>query len=136
MKAPTDIDLLAALMRDDEVAFTNIYKRYQPSLFEVSMKYLKNEDTANDVVQSVFMWLWENRKDLTIDTNLRSYLCTTTRNKILNVLKHENLTIQHSYRYAQQRLSDDSWLEKMQHEGRIARVNMDQYLVGHPLWWT
>jgi len=118
----TDIDLLAALMRDDEVAFTEIYKRYQPSLFEVCMKYLKNEDTANDVVQGVFLWVWENRKDLTIDTNLRSYLCTTTRNKILNLLRNENVAIQNNYAYAQQRLSEDTWLEKMEHEGQLRRV--------------
>ena len=122
MKELGDIDLLTALMQDDEVAFTTLYTRYQPSLFEVCMKYLKNEDTAHDVVQSVFMWVWENRKDLTIDTNLRSYLCTTTKNKILNLLRHENLALQNNYVYAQERLSDRSWLEKMQHEGHLAHV--------------
>lgn len=122
MKAPSDIGILTALMQDDEMAFTTLYKRYQPSLFEVSMKYLKNEDTAHDVVQSVFMWVWENRKDLTIDTNLRSYLCTTTKNKILNLLRHENLAVQNDYAYAQERLNDQSWLEKMRHEGLLVRV--------------
>ncbi len=122
MKSLNDIDLLAAMMQDDEVAFTTLYERYHPSLFEVCMKYLKNEDTAHDVVQSVFMWVWENRKDLTIDTNLRSYLCTTTKNKILNLLRHENLAVQNDYVYAQERLSDQSWLEKMQHEGQLARI--------------
>lgn len=109
-------------MQDDGVAFTKLYARYQPSLFEVCMKYLKNEDTAHDVVQSVFMWVWENRKYLTIDTNLRSYLCTTTKNKILNLLRHENLALQNDYIYAQERLSDQSWLEKMQHEGHLTQI--------------
>lgn len=122
MKVPGDIDLLAALMRDDEVAFAMLYKRYHSSLFEVCMKYLKNEDTAHDVVQSVFLWVWENRKDLTIDTNVRSYLCTTTKNKILNLLRHENLALQNDYVYAQERLSDQSWLEKMRHEGQLTHL--------------
>lgn len=122
LNTPTDIDLLLALMRDDEVAFTLVYKRYQPSLYQVCMKYIMNEDTANDVVQNVFMWLWKNRKDLTMDVNLRSYLCTATRNNILNMLRHENMAIKHNYIYAQQQLSDDSWLEKMRHEGQLQHI--------------
>lgn len=118
----TDTELLCRLLRDDETAFTQIYQRYQQMLHTICLRYIKDEDTSKDVVQHVFLQLWENRKDLAIDVSLQNYLFTMAKNRILNLLRHENLAMQKNYEYAQERESDETWLEKMEKEGQIRMV--------------
>lgn len=115
----TDTELLLQLLRDDEAAFTQIYQRYQSMLYTLSLRYLKDEDSAKDVVQQAFLQLWENRKELAIDVSLKNYLFTMVKNRILNIFRHENVVLQKSYEYAQHCESVESWLDKMEKEGKI-----------------
>lgn len=120
--AATDTDLLCLLMRDDTSAFTELYHRYQDMLFNIALKYIKDEDTAKDIVQQVFMQLWENRKDLAIDVSLRNYLFTMVKNRILNLLRHENMTVQKFYGYAQEYEAAETWRERNEKDKLIEQL--------------
>ena len=56
----TDDELLILLQKGNERAFTTIYERYHKLLYVVAFKYLKDNDTAKDAVQQVFLKLWES----------------------------------------------------------------------------
>ena len=45
--------------KDDETAFTVIYRRYAPTLYSLALHYLADEEAAKDAVQHVFVRLWE-----------------------------------------------------------------------------
>lgn len=69
-------------------AFQTVFSQYYKALHHFALSYLKSSEDATDIVQSVFLILWERRENLKADTNLTSYLFTITRNQSLNFLEH------------------------------------------------
>lgn len=115
----TDLELLMQLLKGNESAFTQIYQRFWPVLYVVAQRYLKDDEMAKDAVQHVFMQLWECKSDLALDTNLKNLLFTMTKNHLINVIRHNNMVIQKNYEWAQMCESNETWLEKMQGEGKL-----------------
>jgi RNA polymerase sigma-70 factor (ECF subfamily) len=75
--------------------FEEVFVNYFPFLQKFAEGYVSNKDEASDIVQSVFLSVWEKRDILKEDTNLNNYLITLTKNKCLNVIKH--LKARHTY---------------------------------------
>ncbi|MHB1278721.1 MAG: RNA polymerase sigma factor [Bacteroidia bacterium] len=63
--------------------FTRIYTRYQPLLFGIARSYMDDSAVASDMVQDVFLKLWNKRAELKID-DLRSYLFGMVRNRCMD----------------------------------------------------
>jgi RNA polymerase sigma-70 factor (family 1) len=78
-----DSVLVQQLSRDDRKAFEIIYSKYWRSLLDTAWKGLQNKQAAEDLVQGVFLSLWQKREQLQIN-NLEAYLKTAVRYKILN----------------------------------------------------
>jgi RNA polymerase sigma-70 factor (ECF subfamily) len=79
---------LAEAMRDgDRRAFETVYRQYHRMLYTIAMRYLPSAEDAEDAVADVFVHLWEIRRDMVVETNLRNYLYTMTKNSILNRLR-------------------------------------------------
>jgi len=70
-------------------------------LFALAYKYLKDTGMAEDVVQHVFVKLWETTGDIQIEINLRNYLYTMTKNFILNLIRDRKEVISLNYVNAQ-----------------------------------
>lgn len=87
----TDIQLLHLLKENDEVAFAEIYKRYASSLADFTATKLFNLEDAQDIIHDLFVEFWENRKQLTITSNLKTYLFTITRRRIIDKIR-KNIT--------------------------------------------
>jgi len=115
----TDLELLLQLLKGDESAFTQIYQRFWSVLYAVAQRYLKDEEMAKDAIQHVFMQLWECKADLALDTNLKNFLFTMTKNHLINVIRHNNLVIQKNYEWAQMYENNETWLEKVQSDGKL-----------------
>lgn len=77
--------LLHKLRQGDVVAFEAIYLRYSGVLYSHAIKQLRDQDSAKDIVQDIFMSLWKNRADLLITGALSSYLFQSVRNRIINL---------------------------------------------------
>lgn len=80
-----DQHLLSALAQSDERAFAEIYQTYWKLLHDTAWKRLGDKEQAGDVVQDVFVKLWDQRATLAID-NLRAYLQTAVRYKVYNLI--------------------------------------------------
>ena len=82
------IDLPAAspepLHIDDAAALTATYRRYAEPLVRYAGRFTGDVAAAHDVVQDVFVTLWERRTTLTIERSLQALLYTMTRNRALN----------------------------------------------------
>ena len=63
-------------------AFESLFESYSQKLYRFSYSYLKAEAEAEDVVQEVFLKLWENRSRLKTGTSFQSYLFTIAFNSI------------------------------------------------------
>lgn len=64
----------------------NLFKEFQPMLVGFAYKYVKSSEDAKGIVQEVFVSVWKNRDHLALNSNLKSYLFTATKNKSLNFL--------------------------------------------------
>jgi len=99
-KSHIESELVAGLRKGDHSCFQQLFDHYSGPLFKFALSYLKSGDTAEDVVQEVFLKIWNNRKDVRTDTSFRSYLFTIALNSVykhfnkltkLNELKHDLL---------------------------------------------
>lgn len=70
-----------------ESGFKKVYYKYYASLFNTANKIINNREAAEDMVQEVFLKLWEIRENLQISTSIRSYLTRAVINTSLNYLK-------------------------------------------------
>ena len=68
-------------------AFEQLYVKYHHVLYRTSLKFVKSEELAGEIVQEVFVKLWENRHRVNEDLSFAAYLYTMTRNHIFNMLK-------------------------------------------------
>ncbi len=67
-------NLIPLLKSRDERAFNWVYERYYPKMFRLAMKYLKDETEAQDVVQDVFITLYERINDFRQESTLDTWL--------------------------------------------------------------
>lgn len=83
-----DKDTFAERLRlDDRSVIDEIYEMYHAKIFRFSVSYLKNEEDAYDIVQEVFIKLWENRLGLKKDTNFDAFLFTVAKNAVLSLFR-------------------------------------------------
>jgi RNA polymerase sigma-70 factor (family 1) len=73
-----DIELYGLVKSGDEHAFTMLYRRHWKGLFNSAHKRLQCRDRSQDIVQNVFIDLWERRSALEI-ANLQAFLYTAVR---------------------------------------------------------
>lgn len=71
--------------------FTEIFSIFYPSLYTFSRRYISDPDDAKDIIQNVFVNIWEKREELTIHTSLKSYLFKMVSNACLNEIKRRNV---------------------------------------------
>lgn len=71
----------------DTEAFRHIYDRYKARLFLFSLKFLRSEEQAEEIVHDVFLKIWEERRGLDPDRSFGSYLHTVCKHHIFNLLK-------------------------------------------------
>jgi RNA polymerase sigma-70 factor, ECF subfamily len=57
-----ELDLLARIARRERAAFEELYTRYSNILYATAMKFLKQDADAQDVVQDVFIQIWDKAK--------------------------------------------------------------------------
>lgn len=76
--------LLEELKRGKEYAFTKIYNRYKSQVYRFCLRMLQDEEGAKDVVQEVFVRLYERSGKLEANSKLSAWLFTVARNRCLN----------------------------------------------------
>ncbi len=65
-------------------AFEQIYLDYSPKIYRFAKRYTNHNEDAEEIVQDVFIRLWEARMSVNPDRNFDNYLFTITRNLIFN----------------------------------------------------
>jgi RNA polymerase sigma-70 factor (ECF subfamily) len=68
-------------------SFERLFRDFFPPLMAFARKIVVDEDDAREVVQQVFIKLWEKRSELDLSTSLKSYLFTSVHHRSLNVIR-------------------------------------------------
>lgn len=87
----TDRELLEGLRRGDQDAFDAIFRAHYAELVGAAERLLHGRGLSEEVVQEVMLELWRRRDSIAIEESVRAYLYRATRNRALNVLRHERV---------------------------------------------
>ena len=87
MKKEEDVrNLLIRLKASDHAAFSDIFMRYHKQVYLFCSKSLRKED-AEEIVQNVFMTVWENRHHIELRYSFSSYLFSIARHQVYNTIR-------------------------------------------------
>lgn len=89
-----DFGIINSIKNGDKDAFHFIYSTLYADLCIASNRIIQDIDISEDIVQNTICKLWEKRKDLNINQNIRFYLFRAVKNSSLNYLRHKNIIIQ------------------------------------------
>ena len=96
-------------------SFQNVYEEYYNSLVGFAESYVVRRDVAEDIVQEIFVSLWEKEIRFLSKVALSTYLYTSVKNSALDFLKHQEV----ESRYAERFLADSKerrWETKLDEE--------------------
>jgi RNA polymerase sigma-70 factor (ECF subfamily) len=71
----------------DNKAFESYYKMHYKSFFLMACRYLKNTAQAEEIVNDVFIKIWEDGNTISIDSSLKSYIYRAIINRSLNEIQ-------------------------------------------------
>ena len=108
-------NVLQAIRRREQGVFKQLFESYFKKMTLFAEYFLLDRGEAEDIVQEVFIDLWNNAPTLPEVSNLKSYLFTQVRNRSLNRLKH--LHVEDNYK---------QWLLEAQAYAEIPEVEIDQ----------
>lgn len=81
----SDKELYLNIKAGDTDAFDKAFKRYYPALVAFATQYVSPADAEN-IVQDVMLWFWENRETVSIQSSLNTYLFTAVKNRCFTMI--------------------------------------------------
>ncbi|GHS91225.1 DNA-directed RNA polymerase sigma-70 factor [Bacteroidia bacterium] len=76
--------LIKLLVSGDKKAFEEVYLKYKNGLYQFVKHLIGRPEDAEDLVQEVFIKIWENRRIICPEMSFTAYLFTIARNKIIS----------------------------------------------------
>jgi len=83
----SESDLWQLVQNDHQAAFNAVYTKYWSALYQTAFYILKDREQSLDIVQEIFVWLWEHRKSVQIKTTLKGYLTAAVKFKAANLIR-------------------------------------------------
>ena len=80
-------DLILLIQKDDQVAFYNLYELYCLRLYGFVLRYIKQKEDAEEIVQEVFVKIWESRNKIDAYSSFESFLFTIAYNTTISLLR-------------------------------------------------
>tara|TARA_R110002050_G_scaffold45001_1_gene106892 strand:- start:33870 stop:34445 length:576 start_codon:yes stop_codon:yes gene_type:complete len=84
--------ILRELQNKNHFVFKRLFEDWYADLVNYAIKHLFHQSSSEDVVQDVFIYLWENADKINIQTTLKGYTYAMVRNRCLNILKANKIT--------------------------------------------
>jgi len=84
-------ELIERVRAGDAASYEALFKTYYRSLCTFVNGYVRSGDTAEELVQTVFLRIWENRANWTPVAGVRAYVYAACRNAALDQLRHDRV---------------------------------------------
>jgi RNA polymerase sigma-70 factor (ECF subfamily) len=102
-----------SIQQKDGQAFEKYYKEHYKNFFLAAFNYLKDTGLAEEIVNDVFLKLWETADTIRIESSLRSYIYRAVINRSLNELNKNKRDHQHQIEFSR-RPEDTFELKEME----------------------
>lgn len=87
----TEKEIFSLLQKGNVYAYELIFRRYYLGLCGFAARFVQQPETAEEIVQNIFLKLWEKRHSFSIETSLKSYLFRAVYNSCHNYLAHTKI---------------------------------------------
>jgi len=84
--------ILEEIRKKNEKVFKNFFDKHYEEFVVYANGYLFDKDSSEDIVQEIFIYIWEHANTLKIETSLKGYIYAMVRNKCFNYLKSIKIT--------------------------------------------
>ncbi len=110
-----------SLKDGDEESYRELFLSYYKPLTAFAVKFVSDRENAKDIVQSVFIKLYEKRDSILVEGNMKAYLYSAVSNACVNYLKKESVRSGHqiAYMHMQSDVFFHDALEQTEEELRI-----------------
>jgi RNA polymerase sigma-70 factor (ECF subfamily) len=117
------VDKTRITIPGEETAFKALFTEHYKGMYSYACIILKDETEAEEIVQNVFVRLWEKQKSIQIETSLKAYLYRMVYNDCMNHIKHKAVVLkfQKEKTYAMKNESDNA-------EEKIASTQLNEQL--------
>lgn len=125
-------DLLQGSANKEEVKFNQFYETYKGLIYGIAFSILKNNESAEDVVQTVCTKIWDMKPENLPKSKPATWLYTLTRNETLNFLRKQKKTIslEEQYFIGEEDANLDGIIQKETYNKILARLEpQDQEIV-------
>lgn len=106
--SPEDQQIVQSIRQGDRDAFQKLFRHWYPLLVGFARRFIPGTEDTEEIVQDLFVQLWDRRDQLAPTTSLRSYLFTAVRNRCFNFLQHQKVRQQ----------SQEAIAERLEEQGR------------------
>ena len=99
MKLKKVSQIITPLEVCSEEGFGAFYNLYYKRLYRYAYYYVSSIQVAEDITHDAILYYWENRNDISPDTDVLGYILLTVKNKCLNYLKHIQVEVEYNKKY-------------------------------------
>ncbi|MBN2482483.1 MAG: RNA polymerase sigma-70 factor [Bacteroidales bacterium] len=96
MSAINEKSLLERIKVGDKAAFSVVFVAYYSNLVMFAITFIREKQTSEEIVQDVFVKLWDNREILEIKSSLKSFLMKSVQNKCIDCIRHQKIRNRYS----------------------------------------
>lgn len=89
VKNREELFIFNLMLKGDKEAFRFFFEKYYADLCNLVNFYLHDPATSEEIVQDIYVYLWEKKGKIKIDSSVKSYLYKSSKNKTLNYLRNE-----------------------------------------------
>ena len=90
-----DFELVSQVREGNQYAFSILFARYYGDVMNYCATFIPDRNECEDIVQNIFMGIWEKRNLFSIRVPFKSYLLMSARHDCFDAIKHEKIVKQH-----------------------------------------
>lgn len=93
MKNIEELFIFNRMVEGDKEAFRFFFDKYYSGLCNLVNIYLHDPVMSEEIVQGIYIYFWEKKEDITIDSSVKAYLYKASKNKSINHLRNERVKL-------------------------------------------
>ncbi|TAE77610.1 MAG: RNA polymerase sigma-70 factor [Bacteroidetes bacterium] len=117
------IDLFEEVKNNNRTAYEMLFRQFYAPLVRFAKEILKDKDRAEDMVQEVFVKVWEKRHQINIETGIKPYLYMAVKNHCLSALRVEERNV-----FLADELGDDIRVSSNQADLQTNTIHLKQHI--------
>lgn len=104
--------LIKEIQKRNRRVFESLFHDHYPGLTRFAENFVFDRDVSEDIVQNLFIYLWEHAERLNIVSSIKSYLYFSVKNRCLNYLRSLRIQDQHHILYLEATLNEEDFTGK------------------------